>query len=136
MRIWKLRVLRQTLRLVLGILHLLVATTSAVFKSRSALHLENLALRHQLGVQRRSVKRPKLTSADGFLWVSLCGVWSGWRSALVIVRPWRRAPESVHPDLPETYFLRPLKSESTVTKPRPTGAVAGKSSESSTLAEV
>jgi transposase InsO family protein len=69
--------------------------TSAAFKSRTALHLENLALRQQLGVLRRSVKRPKLTSADRLLWTWLCEVWSDWRSALVIVKletviAWRR----------------------------------------------
>ena len=66
---------------------MLAAATSAVFKSRTALHLENLALRQQLGVLRRSVKRPKLTSADRLLWMWLCEVWSDWRSALVIVKP-------------------------------------------------
>ena len=60
---------------------------SAAFKSRATLQLENLALRHQLGVLRRSVKRPKLTSADRLLWIWLCEVWSDWRSALVIVKP-------------------------------------------------
>jgi len=33
------------------------------------------------------VKRPKLTSADRLLWAWLCGAWSDWRSALVIVKP-------------------------------------------------
>jgi transposase InsO family protein len=33
------------------------------------------------------VKRPKLTSADGFLWAQLSQFWGGWRSALVIVKP-------------------------------------------------
>jgi hypothetical protein len=56
-------------------------------KSRAALQLENLALRHQLGVLQRSVKRPKLAPADRILWVWLCAVWSGWRSALIIVEP-------------------------------------------------
>jgi hypothetical protein len=36
---------------------LLAAAVSAAFKSRSTLQLENLVLRHQLGVLRRSVKR-------------------------------------------------------------------------------
>jgi hypothetical protein len=35
-----------------------------VFRSREALQLEILALRHQLSVLQRSVKRPKLTSAE------------------------------------------------------------------------
>ena len=66
---------------------MLAAAASAAFKSRAALHLENLALRHQLGVLRRSVKRPKLTSADRLLWAGLCEVRIDWRSALVIVKP-------------------------------------------------
>jgi hypothetical protein len=41
----------------------LLATLSSIFRSRAALELENLALRHQIGVLRRSArKRPKLTS--------------------------------------------------------------------------
>ena len=87
MRIWSLRVLRQSLHLVLTTLHVLVAAASATFKSRATLHLENLALRHQLGVLRRSVKRPKLTAADRLFRAWLCEVWSDWRSALVLVKP-------------------------------------------------
>src|SRR5262249_17278586 len=34
-----------------------------------------------------SVKRPKLTATDRFLWAQLVQFWSGWRSALVIVKP-------------------------------------------------
>jgi putative transposase len=82
-----LRALNQSVRLALSALHVLAAATSAGFKSRTTLHLENLALRHQLGVLQRSVKRPKLTSADRLLWAWLCEVWSDWRSALVIVKP-------------------------------------------------
>src|SRR5579862_2561919 len=83
MRTWSLRLLRLTLR---GF-HVVAAPTSAAFKSRAALHLGNLALRHQLGVLRRSVKRPKLPSADRLLWAWLCEAWSDWRSALVLVKP-------------------------------------------------
>src|SRR5216684_5615530 len=87
MRKWSLRVLRQFLCSALSALTALGAAASAAFKSRATLHLENLALRHQLGVLRRSVKRPKLTSADRLLWTWLCEVWSDWQSALVIVKP-------------------------------------------------
>src|SRR5919198_1620331 len=66
----------------------LLATLSSVFRSRAALEWENLALRHQIGVLRRSTrKRPKLTPLDRLLWVWLSRVWSDWRSALAIVRP-------------------------------------------------
>ena len=87
MRTWSLHVLHQFLHLALSALHVLAAAASAAFQSRATLHLENLALRHQLGVLRRSAKRPKLTSADLLLWAWLCDVWSDWRSALVIVKP-------------------------------------------------
>ena len=65
----------------------LVAALSSVFKTRAALQLENLALRHQLGVLHRSVKKPKLTPLDRVLWAWLCGVWADWRSALIVVKP-------------------------------------------------
>src|SRR6201997_3307114 len=72
-------------------------TVFSIFRSRAALELENLALRHQIGVRQRSArKRPRLTPGDRLLWVGLSRVWSGWRSALAIVQPetvlaWHRA---------------------------------------------
>jgi transposase InsO family protein len=66
---------------------MLADAASTAFKSRTALQLENLALRHQLGVLHRSVKRPKLTSSDRLLWAWLCEIWTDWRSALIIVKP-------------------------------------------------
>jgi len=60
----------------------------SVFRSREALFLENLALRHQLQVLRRSSKRrQRLSPFDRGLWILLSRIWSGWRDALVIVRP-------------------------------------------------
>jgi len=64
------------------------AALYSVFRTRAALQVEILALRHQIGVLKRSVKKcPKLTAADGFLWVWLSRVWRGRRSALVMVKP-------------------------------------------------
>ena len=46
----------------------LLATLRAIFRSRATLELENLALRHQIGVLQRSArKRPKLTAGDRLL---------------------------------------------------------------------
>jgi len=56
------------------------ASLGASFQSRAALQLEILALRHQLGVLQRSVKRPKLSPADRFFWAWLSSVWNGWKS--------------------------------------------------------
>ena len=78
-------------------LTMFLATLSSIFRSRGALELENLALRHQVGVLQRSTRRcPRLTPVDRLVWVWLSRVWSGWRSALAIVQPetvlaWHRA---------------------------------------------
>jgi hypothetical protein len=58
----------------------------ASFRSRAALQFEILALRHQLGVLQRSVKRPKLTPADRLLWAWLCALWNDWQSSVFIVK--------------------------------------------------
>jgi hypothetical protein len=63
------------------------ASLLASFRTRSALQIEILALRHQLGVLQRSVKRPELTAFDRLLWAGLSDVWAAWRSALVILKP-------------------------------------------------
>lgn len=63
------------------------ASLRASLRRRAALQIEILALRHQLGILQRSVKRPKLTATDRFLWAWLSTVWADWRSALVIVKP-------------------------------------------------
>ena len=55
-------------------------------RSHTALQLEILALRHQVCVLQRSVKRPKLTAADRFLWGWLSSVWGGWQSGVFIVK--------------------------------------------------
>src|SRR5438093_7842821 len=49
--------------------------------------LENLALRHQLAVYKRTVTRPKVRRSDRLFWVALSRVWAAWRQALVIVSP-------------------------------------------------
>jgi len=59
----------------------------ATFKTHHQLCLEIVALRHQVQVLRRGVKRPALNNADRFLWVGLKKLWPEWRSTLVIVRP-------------------------------------------------
>ena len=58
------------------------------FRTRAALQLEVLALRHQINVLQRSQRgRVRLNSADRFLWAWVLRLWSGWRSVLLIVKP-------------------------------------------------
>ena len=54
---------------------------TSMLKTSAQLRLENLALRQQLAVLRRSApKRLKLTPADRIFWVGLRRVWSDWKS--------------------------------------------------------
>ena len=59
-----------------AVLSALLASTMSVFRTRAALQLEILALRHQLGVMQRSVKKPKLNRFDRLLWAWFCGAWA------------------------------------------------------------
>jgi len=71
---------QQRLFIVLGAL-------TSMLKTSAQLRLENLALRQQLAVLRRSApKRLKLTPADRIFWVWLRRGWSDWKSALMIVK--------------------------------------------------
>jgi hypothetical protein len=51
------------------------------------LALENLALRQQLAVYKRTVPRPRLRTMDRLFWVGLARIWTGWRQALLVVSP-------------------------------------------------
>jgi putative transposase len=55
--------------------------------SHRHLALENLALRHQVAVYKRTLGRPRLRTADRLVWVGLTRVWPGWRRSLVFVTP-------------------------------------------------
>jgi putative transposase len=65
----------------------LLACMAALFRSRASLHLEHLALRHQLTVYQRSVPRPHLRATDRLFWAWLSRLWSGWQAALAFVQP-------------------------------------------------
>ena len=71
------------------LIFLLLSSMRQGLRTRVALQAEIFALRHQLLVLQRSRRnrRLHLSTADGLLWVWLSRLWSGWRSALVIVKP-------------------------------------------------
>ena len=81
---------------------------------RAALIAENLALRQQLAVLQRSVPRPKLGRRDRIFWVWLSKLWTGWRSALVVVQfPWDTVPRFLLRDRDGIYggdFVRVVRS--------------------------
>ena len=59
------------------------------FRQQARLQTEIIALRHQLTVLQRTPypKRLLLNRTDRCFWVWLSRFWSGWRSALIIVKP-------------------------------------------------
>lgn len=66
------------------------------FRNRQSLVLQNAALRQQLDVLQRQVKRPRLTGSDRLFWVALRRVWPRWDEVLTIVKratviAWHRA---------------------------------------------
>jgi putative transposase len=97
-----------------------------------AIALENLALRQQLAVLTRTVKRPQLRSTDRLFWVLLAKGWQDWRSALIIVQPdtvvrwhrqwlrrhWTRRSQRRRPGRPTTSAsIRALVSAMTTANP-------------------
>src|ERR1019366_3224177 len=75
---------------------LLVATIFRCFHSRRALLTENLVLRQQLAVLKRTHPRPRMRAFDKVFWVLARRYWSGWKQALILVSPetvvgWHRA---------------------------------------------
>src|SRR5437588_12344948 len=74
---------------MLTIILSLFSSARQAFQTRAALQAEILALRRQLLVLQRSSRshRLRLSRADRFLWVWLARLWSGWRLALLIVKP-------------------------------------------------
>ena len=71
----------------MGALQLVTALLRQLLQSRAALAAENLALRHQIVILQRSVKRPRLHRRDRIFWVWLSRLWRGWRSSLIVVQP-------------------------------------------------
>ena len=83
-----MHLIRKLIGLPFGWLPMFLAAVLSLLKSRASLQLENIALRHQIGVLQRSAKkRLQLNASDRLLWVWLSRVWPDWRSALVIVKP-------------------------------------------------
>ena len=79
-----------------GMITLILTGLLRVLRTRRALVLENLALRHQLTVLQRTAPRPRLRTSDRLLWVLLSHLWRGWAAAVSIVQPetvirWQRA---------------------------------------------
>ena len=85
---------------------------------KSALALENAALRQQLAVFQRQCKRPRLTPTDRGFWMVLTRLWNGWANAVIIVKPktvigwcnrgfrvwWRHKSKPGRPRIPQEHI--------------------------------
>ncbi len=67
------------------VFRLMLAALRLTMRSRRDLVLENVALRHQLEVYRRSRRRLLLTDHDRRRWSTLARSWEGWRAVIVFV---------------------------------------------------
>jgi putative transposase len=66
----------------------IVSFLSFRVRSRAALELEVIALRHQLGVlKRRRPGRARILFADRLLWIWLCRIWPQAINVMVLVKP-------------------------------------------------
>src|SRR6266496_4995101 len=70
-------------------MRVILGAARSSFRTKRELALENLALRHQIGVLTRSLgdRHPRFGSWDRALWIILARRWEAWRYALAIVQP-------------------------------------------------
>jgi hypothetical protein len=71
----------------MGVLQVVTILFRLLLQSRAALAAENLALRQQIAILQRSVKRPRVHRRDRIFWVWISRLWRGWRSSLLVVQP-------------------------------------------------
>jgi predicted transcriptional regulator len=58
-----------------------------IFKAKTKLIIENLALRQQLAILNMKVKHRKINCFDRIFWITLSKFYSKWKNSLVIVQP-------------------------------------------------
>jgi hypothetical protein len=91
-----------------------------------------VALRQQLAVLQRTVKRPHLRTTDRLFWVLLAKAWRDWRTTLIVVQPdtvvrwhpqwlrrrWTQLSTRTHPGRPITpAAIRTLVNQMTEANP-------------------
>src|SRR5436309_4149591 len=70
-----------------GMITLILTGLLRGVRTQRSLVFENLALRHQLAVLRRTASRPSLRTSDRLFWILLSRLWSGWTDAVSVVQP-------------------------------------------------
>jgi hypothetical protein len=101
---------------MLAVLLVVLRSLASICSGHRALALENVALRQQLAVFRRTARRPQLRTRDRLFWVLLAKAWPKWRTALIVVQPdtvvrwhrqwlrrrWTQRSRHAHPGRPST----------------------------------
>jgi transposase InsO family protein len=72
---------------MLTLFHAFLCALVSAARGRTSLVAENLLLRQQLAVLRRTAPRPHLRPIDRAVWVLVARVWSRWADVLAIVQP-------------------------------------------------
>jgi putative transposase len=65
----------------------LLRTLGLLSSGHRTVALENLALRQQLAVFKRTAWRPLIHRGDRLFWVLLAKAWQDWRTPLIVVQP-------------------------------------------------
>ena len=65
----------------------LLGLLRASLRSRQRLVVENLALRHQIVVLKRGVKRARIEDSDRIFWILMRRTFKEWRDCLHFVKP-------------------------------------------------
>jgi hypothetical protein len=73
--------------MIFALIRSVLGTFVSAFKGRRALALENLALRQQVALVKRSVKRLRVTRIDRIFWIAFARYVDHWRSMLHVLHP-------------------------------------------------
>ena len=69
------------------VVYAFLSALGALFRSQRSLRVEKIALRRQLAIYQRTVRRPRIGPEDRILWCWLSRHWAPWRELLVFVQP-------------------------------------------------
>ena len=68
-------------------LNLIINYLRDLLRPKHDLLLENIALRQQILVLERQIKRPRFRDRERAFWVVLSRYWPGWKNPLRLVQP-------------------------------------------------
>ena len=66
---------------------ILIRNSLAKFNLIANFTAKNLALRQQLIVLNRSIKRPQIKTKDRLFWIILFLFWKNWQDSLIVLKP-------------------------------------------------